>query len=281
MTDPLLAQFLASLGAGDESAINLAGSALLIARTAHPTLDADGCLARLDAMAEDVRERLEPDYTPVDAMLELNQYLFNEQGFSGNRDAYYDPHNSFLNDVLERRTGIPITLSLLYLEIGWRIGLELEGVGFPGHFLVKMQVNEGEVFLDPFNQGASLEMEELEERAEQVLGGNRPLRPLLPAILAPVGKREILVRMLRNLKAVYLRRDDHQEALRIIEWLLACQPESAEHLRDRGLTYQALECARPALADLRRYLELTPAARDAEEIRARIIDLQHAALRLN
>ena len=100
----------------DESAINLAGCALLIARTAHPTLDADGCLARLDAMAEDVRERLEPDYTPVDAMLELNQYLFNEQGFSGNRDAYYDPHNSFLNDVLERRTGIPITLSLLYLE---------------------------------------------------------------------------------------------------------------------------------------------------------------------
>lgn len=280
MADTLLNQFITTL-AQAEPDIDLAATALLIARQAYPDLDADSYLERLDRMAEALRERLDPDYTPVDTMLELNQYLFSELGFAGNRQDYYDPRNSFLNDVLDRRLGIPITLSIVYLEVGRRVGLDLEGVPFPGHFLVKLHVNEGEVILDPYGGGASLGLDDLEERMEQAMGNGRPLRPLLPGLLSGTTKRNILVRMLRNLRSVYLRREDHLRVLQTLDWILACQPDDAEALRDRGLAYETLECAKPALADLRRYLDLAPRAPDAESIRARVIDLQRAARRLN
>lgn len=280
MTDSLLNQFITNLAQADPD-IDLAATALLIARQAYPDLDSASYLERLDRMAEDLRERLDPDYTPVDTMLELNQYLFSELGFAGNRQDYYDPRNSFLNDVLDRRLGIPITLSIVYLEVGRRVGLDLEGVPFPGHFLVKLHVNEGEVILDPYGGGASLGLDDLEERMEQVMGNGRPLRPLLPGLLSGTTKRNILVRMLRNLRSVYLRREDHLQVLLTLDWILACQPDDAEALRDRGLAYEALECAKPALEDLRRYLEMAPRAPDAESIRARVIELQRAARRLN
>lgn len=261
--------------------INLAEAALLIAADEYPGLSVEAYLDRIDEMAAVLRRRLRQDISTTDAIIALNHYLFQELGFAGNTEEYYDPRNSFLNDVIDRRLGIPITLSILYLEIGRRIGLPLHGVSFPAHFLVKCTVRDGAIVLDPYAKGASLGLDDLVARLKSWRGGIEPDPELVRNLLAAAGNREILARMLRNLKGIYLQRGDLTRALAAAGRSVTLLPDEADEYRERAAIYLKLECFRAALADFRRYLTLKPDAADAGVIAARIGELQRIASRLN
>jgi regulator of sirC expression with transglutaminase-like and TPR domain len=259
---------------------SLAEACLLIAEDQYPGLDIAACVAKLDAMAATVRGRLAPDAAAEQKVAALNWHLFGELRFCGNADAYYDPRNSYLNEVLERRTGIPITLSIVYLEVGRRLGLRLQGVSFPGHFLVKLRLKEGSLVLDPFAGGEPCSETELRARLGQALPADQPPKLDLDRYLEPATPREIVARVLRNLKGIYLKSAELERALAVMHRMLLVVPESAEELRDRGLVHAELECFRPALADLQNYLRRRPDAPDASDIHARVVELRQAASRL-
>lgn len=275
-----LAQRLTQIISGPDTDIPLTEAALLVASHQYPDLDVDHWLRRIDALARVLQTRIDDAASTPERVAALNQYLFGELGFAPNADDYYDPRNSFLNDVLERRVGIPITLSLLYMEVGNRIGLPLRGVCFPGHFLVKCKVPEGLVVLDPYAGGLSLGLTDLQRRLRDVRGGEVS-RAIIAGLLVAANKKEILLRMLRNLKAIYLRRHDLDQALAIMDWIVSAEPEHAAEIRDRGMIFQELNCFRAAITDFERYLELDPSCPDAEDVRQRLIDLQRKAARLN
>ncbi|MHB8455310.1 MAG: SirB1 family protein [Acidiferrobacterales bacterium] len=265
-----------------DSEINLAGAALLIGQDEYSTLNPGVYLEQLDAMASLLRARL-PASIPeaAETIALISAYLFEEQGFAGNADDYYDPRNSFLNDVMDRRLGIPITLSILYLELGWRLGLPLEGVSFPGHFLVKLRTSTGNLVLDPFERGAYLHADDLMRRLQRV--GAQPDVPedALEHLLAGVGKKEMLVRVLRNLKGLYQRSSQPEKALAVVDRILIVAPELPVELRERAALYEHLECFRAAAADYERYLELVPAAADRRELLVRVAELQRMVARLH
>jgi len=280
VTVQVLARFRRLVDGSDQD-INLAEAALAIAQEEYPDLAAPPYLARLDAMAREVSRRA-PGQGPVtDRILALNRFLFQEQGFRGNKDDYYDPRNSFLNDVMERRVGIPITLSVIYLEVGWRVGLPLEGLSFPGHFLVKCEVPDGAIVLDPYASGNSVGVEELKRRLALVYGRAVTGDEVLGLLLASATRRDILARILRNLKAIYLNQSAFAAALSMVERILMLQPDEPAEVRDRGIIYHGLECFRAAQADLARYLELLPRARDARKIRERLAEISGRVARLN
>lgn len=280
MADSLKSQFEVVV-ARSEDELNLAEAALLIAVDEYPQLQVAPYLQQLDEIAAAVQNRLPKGASHLQVIRLLNQYLFDEQGFAGNMENYSDPRNSYLNEVLDRKVGIPITLSVVYMEVGWRLGIPLEGVSFPGHFLVKFSHKDGDVVLDPFFKGISLSEKALEGRIRHLLGNDVPARNFLPHLLMGATKKETLVRMLRNLKAIYLKHDDWLKALSCTDRILAVVPNNAQELRDRGELYERLECPRAAVADFGRYLELTPEAEDAEDVRNRLVELQVSALRLN
>jgi len=265
--------FAALAAAGERT--DLARAALAIARIAYPDLDPAPYLRQLDDLAAAVRPRLYPQASPEAAVTELAGYLFGECGFRGNQEEYYDPRNSYLNDVLERRTGIPITLSLVLIETGARLGLGIEGVGFPGHFLVRVAGSRGPLLLDPFYGGRPIGERELLARYRTFVGSDAPA--LAPDALATTGTPAILTRMLRNLLRAYLDQKDHAHALAAADLLLVLVPDSADEVRVRGLLYEHLECFGAALGDFRRYLELAPEAPDAERIRERVARLVRVA----
>jgi regulator of sirC expression with transglutaminase-like and TPR domain len=260
--------------------IDLAEATLLIAKSANQELDVGRYLARIDQLADALCTRLPSPSSDAERILALNRFLFEEQGFGPNLEDYYDLRNSFLNEVLERRVGIPISLSVVYMEVGRRIGLELRGVSFPGHFLVKCKLSEGTVILDPYGRGISLNLQDLQQRLRGARGGEVS-RAIVASMLVSANKKEILARMLRNLKAIYLERRDHDHALSAMEWLIALGPTDAAQVRERGLLYLQLECFRAALEDLQQYLTLAPGADDADEIRHRVSNLRQTAARLN
>jgi len=259
---------------------SLAEACLLLAADAYPAVDVPGGIARLDAIAATVRGRLAADAAAEQRVAALNRHLYDELGFAGNRDDYYDPRNSYLNEVLERRTGIPITLSIVYLEVGRRLGLALQGVSFPGHFLVKLRLERGALVLDPFARGEPCSERELRARIGRVMPAAEAAKVDLQGLLEPASSRDIVARVLRNLKAIYLKAATLGEALAVMQRMLLVVPESAAELRDRGLVYAGLECFRPAVADLQNYLRRRPDAPDAAEIHARVVDLRAALARL-
>jgi len=265
--------FAALAAAGERT--DLARAALAIARIAYPDLDPAPYLRQLDDLAAAVRPRFYPQASPEAAVTELAGYLFGECGFRGNQEEYYDPRNSYLNDVLERRTGIPITLSVVLIETGARLGLGIEGVGFPGHFLVRVAGSRGPLVLDPFFGGRPIGERELLARYRSFVGSDAPALP--PDALATTGTPAILTRMLRNLLRAYLDQKDHARALAAADLLLVLVPDSADEVRVRGLLYEHLECFGAALGDFRRYLELAPEAPDAERIRERVARLVRIA----
>jgi len=276
----------AELLARDEAEIDLARACLLIAADAYPGLDIDGYLGEIERLAARLRARLPPGGGAEEWVLALNQFLFDDLGYSGNAGNYYDPRNSFLNEVLERRTGIPITLSVLYLEIGRRIGLELEGVSFPGHFLVRLRLRGAMLVLDPFSGGEALSEADLRERLQRVIpegaAGGVPVDALpLDPFLEPAGKRQILARLLRNLKGIYRDADKPQRLLEVLNRMLAVAPEAHGELRERGLLYQRMECYRAALKDLQDYSALEPEAPDIDDVRAKLVELSAQCARLN
>src|ERR1035438_9650960 len=192
--------------AREDESIPLAAAALAIARMAYPDLDAGPYLARLEEMAEQVRARLRKNPTARESIALLNQVLFQEEGLRGNREDFYDPRNSFLNDVLDRKLGIPITLSAVYMEIARRVGFPVAGVGMPGHFLLKhYDVVAGEIFIDAFDRGRILGPDDCQQRLDEVYGGQIDMRA---EYLQPVTHREILRRLLNNLRQIYLTRRD-------------------------------------------------------------------------
>jgi len=266
--------------AGPEEDIGLAEAALVIAAHEYPGLDVNAYLARIAELAETLKGRLRRDIGPTDALVALNRYLFEELGFSGNTADYYDPRNSYLNEVLDRRLGIPITLSVLCIEIGRRIGLALHGVSFPGHFLVKCVVRDGVVVLDPYARGASLSLDDLQLRLK-TLRGETPPPDMVQHMLAAAGRKDILVRLLRNLKSNYLERRDPARALAAADRIIELAPRAAEEYRDRAGIYLDLECFRAALSDFRDYLMLKPGADDAAVVQRRVVELQQIAARLN
>jgi regulator of sirC expression with transglutaminase-like and TPR domain len=265
---------------GPDEAIELAEAALLIATHVYPDLDVAHYLARIEELAKTLESRIQPDSGPSQRILALNEYLFAELGFAANEEDYYDPRNSCLNEVLDRRVGIPITLSLLYMEVGGRIGLPLQGVSFPGHFLVKCASPEGTVVLDPYSGGISIGVADLQKRLGEARDGE-VTSAVVAGMLVAAGKKEIILRLLRNLKAIYLRSQKFDRALPILDWIIATVPDQAPELRDRGMIYQELECSRAALADFERYLELSPRCDDRDQIRSRIVELQRQSARLN
>lgn len=273
-------QSLREIVSGNEDDINLAQAALLVATHACPGLDVPLYLARIDELGTTLGSRIPADATVSQRIGALNQYLFGDLGFAPNTEDFYDPRNSFLHDVLERRVGIPITLSVLYMEVGRRIGLPLQGVSFPGHFLVKCAVSKGMVVLDPYSGGVSLGLVDLQKRLREVQGGEVS-RPIIASLLVAAGKKDIILRMLRNLKAIYLREQAFDKALVIMDWIVAAAPDQTLELRDRGMVYQELECSRAALADFEQYLQRTPSAEDMDDIRQRVVELQKVAARLN
>ncbi len=276
----------AELMARDEAEIDLARACLLIAQDAYPGLDVEGYLGEIERHAARLRGRLPKARDAGERVEALNQFLFDELGFSGNADHYYDPRNSYLNEVLDRRTGIPLTLSVLYLEVGRRIGLALEGVSFPGHFLVRLPLRGSMLVLDPFSGGEPQSEADLRARLRRVIpegaAGPVPVEELpLDQFLEPAGKRQILARLLRNLKGIYREADKPERLLAVLNRMLMVAPEAHGDLRERGLVYQRLECYRAALKDLSDYTEREPDAPDIDEVRARLVELGALCARLN
>ncbi len=261
--------------------INLCEAALMCAQDFYPGLDIAASMREIAAMAEVLKRRLPPDFSTTHRLLALNNYLFTELGFSGDGENYYDPRNSFLNEVLLRKTGIPITLSILYIELGQRIGLKLAGVSFPGHFLVKIRVTGGDLVLDPYDHGRSLSEEDLRERLERFTGKEAAQSLPLEDLLESASPRQILARLLRNLKAIYLEAKDHQRALAVMNRLVVLLPDVPEERRDRGLSYLQLECPRAAVDDLSIYARERPNAEDAEKVAAQLAAATIGAARLN
>ena len=282
MTLEAFAQALAR----EDARIDLAQACLMIAQDAYPRLEVERYLGEIERMALRLRARLPAAGGAEESIVALNEFLFEDLGFWGNTDDYYDPRNSYLNEVIDRKTGIPISLSILYMELGRRIGLPLEGVSFPGHFLVRLRLRGGTLVLDPFAGGAPQSEVELRERLQRVVPpeatGNLPLAELpLEQFLEPASKRQILSRVLRNLKAIYRETDNPERGLQVLNRMLLVTPDAHAELRDRGYLYQRLECWRPALQDLAAYLERDPDAPDADEVRVRLMELTALCARLN
>jgi len=248
-----------------EIELDLARASLLVAKEQYPQLPVERYLTRLDQLAEEVKDRLDEETAPLLVLQELLQSLFVRHGFKGNRDAYYDPRNSFLNDVLDRRLGIPLSLGIVLLEVGWRLGLPLEGVDFPHHFLVRFRGESEDLLIDAFDEGRIRYGNEAQELLDRVYGGMVRLRE---DFLRRATKRDILVRLLRNLKSVYLNVREDRQALAAVERLLLLRPDLAGENRVGGLLSARLGRKEEALEYLRAYLGAEPHARDAERIRS-------------
>jgi len=264
-----------------EKDLPLAEAALLIAAYRDPSLDPGRYLARLDTMADAARALISPEPDFVAVVRGMTHYLASVEGFRGNTDEYADPRNSFLNEVLDRRLGIPITLCVLYIEIGSRLGLEARGVSFPGHFLVRFAADERVVVLDPFFGGLSLSEADLVERMRRFVPDEVRARNLLGEVLKGAPKMEILARMLRNLREIYAREEKLAEALIAADQAVLFSPGDATAIRDRGSLYERLEVPHAALTDYRDYLERVPGAPDAAEVHARMAALAAEGSRLN
>jgi regulator of sirC expression with transglutaminase-like and TPR domain len=271
-----------SLAARGDDDIPLLDTALLIARDEYPHLEPAAYAEALRVYADRLRPTLPDGSTDLPATLTtINRFLFDELGFAGNNTQYDDPRNSYLNEVFDRKLGIPISLAVVQIELMRRVGLPLDGVSFPGHFLVRLPVDDGILVMDPFNKGRPVSAEELKERASPHLGGRPPDDVQLIEILAPASHRTILARMLRNLNGLYLESGDWERVARTADRLLKLSPDTPDALRDRGLAYRALGHAHGARDDLGRYLQLAPQADDSEKVRTVLVELNGQRARLN
>lgn len=273
--DPELSAFR-DVVRGPEAGIDLARAALEIARIEHPGIEPAPWLERLDELA--ARSGVAPLFGASSGLARLREFLFEEEGFRGNAEHYFDPLNSCLDAVLDRRLGIPITLSLLMIEVGRRVGLRIEGVGLPGHFIVRALVGSDAVLVDPFHGGRLLSEDGATEVASQALG--RPVTLTEPHFAA-VGKAPFLARLLANLKGIYVQHEDWGKALEAIERLLLLEHASPVHLRDRGTVLMKLGDFHRGAADWERYLTRYPNARDGTRLRGQLKQIRQALASLN
>ncbi len=255
----------AEMAARPDDGIEIDRTALLIAAEEYPNLSIEGYLAKLDELGERVRLKLYPDAGPHETLARLNRVLFEEEGFQGDSKEYYDPRNSYLNEVLDRRIGIPITLAAVYGEVARRVGFRLQGVGFPGHFLVKHEADDEEILIDPFSGGQILTHDDCQARLEQSFQGKLKLHPKHLRTTSP---RRMLLRMLNNLKGIYVNRRDHRRALAAVERMLLLVPESPSEVRDRGILLSGVGRHLEGIGELARYLRLKPKAKDKDRIQS-------------
>ena len=280
MTTPEPSQAWEFLKHAPDEDIPLVWASLVVARDEYPTLD----LSEYEEIAVDYGRRARKriaDGDAFDAVRSLNDYVFEELGFSGNQADYYDPRNSYLNEVFDRKLGIPISLGVVQLDIAQRLGLPLKGISFPGHFLVSLPVDGGLLVLDPYSKGRSLDVGELKRRAQPHVGNNELRDEQLSTLLSPASNRAILTRMLRNLKALYTEANDYDRALRCTDRLLILDAAQPHELRDRGLLYLRVGHLSAGRDDLRKYLLENPDASDVDQVRQALIEASASAPRLN
>ncbi len=279
---PTALEYFASLVA-DDASLSLLEAAAAIAQDEHPQLDVQAVLAAVDDLADKLKRRIPADVVPLQRLRWLNRYFFHELGFAGNVNHYYDPSNSHLHEVLRTRRGIPITLAIIYIELATQLGLRAHGISFPGHFLIKLSLlngpHNGEVVIDPFT-GKSLSRDELDD----MLGPYKLSQGLIGDFEAPLGlflqiapPREILARMLRNLKEIHSTARDWPRLLRVLNRLVVLLPQAHEERRDRGLAWAELGQTEKAADDFEAYLRDRPDADDSSALAERLARLRGGA----
>ena len=261
-----------------DNEIDLGRAALVIAQMEYPDLEVEPYLKRMDRLATVIKDLVGDEESVFRLLACINIVLFKQEGFQGNRSNYYDPKNSFLNDLIDRKMGIPITLSVLYQEVARRAGLTLHGVGFPGHFLLKHIDHEEEIIIDPFNGGEVRSDAELQSLLDEIYPGKAVLKF---EFLSPVSKRQILKRMLINLRGIYLHQGDFFRGLSVEERVVILEPNPVREYRDRGILHLRLENFPQALEDLETYLRLASDANDADEIQKQVSSLKKRVTQLH
>jgi len=251
----------------DEEALSLDRAGLIMASEEYPNLDIHEYLRRMDTLAARADVLIGLDRTPVNVIESLNEILFVQEGLRGNSEDYYDPRNSYLNEVLDRRLGIPISLSVIYMEVAKRINFSIKGIGFPGHFLIKHVANDRDIIIDPFEMGRILTWNDCQELLDKIHKGAVEMNA---SLLQPMEKRTILTRMLYNLKSIYTQRELYLKALSVIDKLLMLHPWTPSELRDRGMLYMQTSLFAKALADLESYLFRAAAPEDSSYIQNHI-----------
>jgi regulator of sirC expression with transglutaminase-like and TPR domain len=269
--------YFASLVESDEQ-FPLLEAAAAVAQDEYPELDVQRVLGEVDHLLARLKRRLASDAPALQRLRALNQFFFRDLSFGGNLNDYYDPDNSYLHAVLRTRRGIPITLAVIWLELAAGLGLQARGVAFPGHFMVKVTLPKGQVIIDPFT-GQSLSREELSQRLEPY----RQRSGLVDDFEVPMGlylqsasPREIIARMLRNLKEIYISQEDHARLIAVLDRLLVLQPDSWSDRRDRGLAWAEQGDAQRALPDLQAYLDHAEDALDLDVVSQRVAQLRRA-----
>ena len=258
--------FSETVSEADED-VDLARAALYISGTEYPDLDVNRCLNMLDSFAEQARRHAGEGRDLRGTIQGLSESLCRDEGFHGNGEDYYDPRNSYLSDVLDRRTGIPITLSLVYMEVARRLGLVFEGVGLPGHFVIRTGPPEQELYVDAFNGGQIMSRNDCERTVQELFHGRVEFRD---EYLRPYTKKELLVRILTNLKHTYARAQDYERAVSAADLTAMVDPSLGINLRERASFHLSLKQYRMAIADLESYLKAVGEADDAEEVRRQI-----------
>ena len=262
----------------EHSKVTLDVAALELASIEFPGLDLGAAEFRLDNLAEQIESQLTPGASGLDFIKVCNELLFDVLQFRGNEEEYYDPRNSCLNSVLMRRLGIPISLSVVYMEIARRLGRPIYGVGLPGHFIVAYEDAQERYWIDPFHAGRILSFADCAAVAKQTSGVDLRSNP---AVLAPVSMRQILVRMLSNLKAIYFRGEAFDKARQVLDILIDAMPEYAEEYRHRGLVHLRQLNHRAAKTDLETYLRLEPNSPEREQVEKELVLIERWKAGLN
>ena len=274
---PTPLEYFASLVQSDEH-FPLLEAVTSLAQDEYPELDMEQVLGDVDQLLARLKRRLPRDSAPLQRLRSLNQFFFRDLNFGGNVNHYYDPDNSYLNAVLRTRRGIPISLAVVWMELAQGIGLVARGVAFPGHFMVKINLPKGQVVMDPFT-GQSLSREELSERLEPYTGRSATADDFevpLGLYLQAAPPRDIVARMLRNLKDIHTAQSDWQRLLPVLNRVLVLQPDAWSDYRDRGLAHAALGNSAQAVEDLEKYLLCAEDPLDVESITHRISTLRRA-----
>jgi len=263
----------------EDERVDILRAALTFSRIDKPALDVEHYARRVDELAARVAAKIEDPDDPVQIIAALNDVLFREEVFRGNTVDYYSPRNSFLHHVLDRRLGIPITLALVYMEVARRVGFQLFGVGMPGHFLLKHYDVDGHaILIDAFERGSIVTEDDCRQKLDSIYSGQVALQP---EFLLPVTRRQMLTRMLNNLRSIYLSQRDFRRAVQVVDLILVIYPRSPEDMKQRAVLRYNLNDFRGALSDFEEYVKMSPDASDAEEIKQTALSLRRSMAMMN
>jgi regulator of sirC expression with transglutaminase-like and TPR domain len=263
----------------EDESVDILRAALTLSRIHEPALDMERYVHRVDELAARVAVKIDDPDDPVQIIAAMNDVLFREEMFRGNTVDYYSPRNSFLHDVLDRRLGIPITLALVYMEVARRVGFQLFGVGMPGHFLLKhYDVDGHSILIDAFERGSIVTEDDCRQKLDSIYSGQVALQP---EFLLPVTRRQMLTRILNNLRSIYLSQRDFRRAVQVVDLILVIYPRSPEDMKQRAVLRYNLNDFRGALSDFEEYVKMSPDASDAEEIRQTALSLRRSMAMMN